>query len=362
MKNFKYYSSIGRIAFIFLCGLAVFFFAAFFVVTISTGDMGKYQIPSLVNKYFIDVYNELSKNVKIQIKKVDIPDKPRGLILNQSIASGKFVYKGKSKITLTVNQGVYQLKVPNLIGQTLTFARGTLKNIPVDNNYFTLELGTITYMGDDENEQDSKDNKKNKKSKNKQNQIILQQWPPPNTYVSMDHKINLLVSGYPVEKKNEFSSLPNLMGMNLNFARMFLQKFCPDLKLNIEIEPKLQDDSPVHLNLQAKSGMILEQSIKAGTTINDLKGKSLNVKIAFFPNSRRFDWGFERISYEIDDEGVYEFYIKTKGENSYLLEKGNYLSDQVLNFYTNRNKKIVLLVKKNGQIMDKFPIKPDSIN
>jgi beta-lactam-binding protein with PASTA domain len=341
----------------------VFFFTAFFVVTISTGDRGQYQVPNLVNKFFIDVYNELSKNIKINIKKVNIPDKPRGVILSQSIASGKFVDKGKSNITLTINHGVYQLKVPGLTGQTLTFARSTVKNIPVDKNYYSLELGTITYMGDDGSEKTENESKKSlKKDTGDKKQIILKQWPPGGTYVNLDQKINLLVSGYPKEKKNKFSTIPKLIGMNLNFAREFLYKFLPNIKLNIESEPSLKAPTPIPISLQSESGTILEQSIEPGTEFEKVKDKILNLKIAFFPNSQKFEWGFERILYEIDDDGPYEFFIKTKGENLYLLEKGNYKSDQVLDLFTNRNRKIVLLIKKDGQIRDAISIKPDSIN
>ncbi len=162
--------------FLFLSTL--FMFIAYIVVALRVSDAKNYIMPDITGKYFINIYNEISKyNLNIKLKRVYIPEKPSGIILQQSILPGEFI-KPKDKLTLIINNYKPLLTMPRLVDLSLKNAREILSSISYDDETFSLEIKKILYVYRTDRTPDT----------------VLYQYPTENTKVSLDEKVILIVS------------------------------------------------------------------------------------------------------------------------------------------------------------------------
>lgn len=359
MENarFKFFSSYGRIITVFFLGLVVFFFAAFIVVSLSTRSTGRYQVPNLVDQYYVDVHNKLADNLRIKLDKVHSPDKPRGIILQQDIPPGKFVAKKKTEIHLVVNQGVHQVPVPDLVNKTLDFARKAIRTIPVDDRTIRLSAGAITYIGDPSEIPGQKPDPNvdpEKMKEMQENNIVLQQWPPAKAMVPLNQKIYLLVAGNPStvaggktgKKKNNDKYLADLSGMQYHFARLYLQKFAPQAKISVKLTQVHKAGN--YLPRRHLSGTINGQSVEAGGELANLK--DLELSVAWFPDKFRYTWGIDRLDWKPTAAGEHTIRLIHPEKGIYFTERRQATAGTPLTLLLPRDDSSQLQITRQGKM------------
>lgn len=139
------------------------------VLTVSSGP-GKVKVPSVINQNVTTAENTLfGQGFNVTTNYVNNSSASAGTVIAQTPASGNSVTKG-STVVLTVSNGPSQVKVPSLIGDTVSQAANTLA---ADH----LTVGTVT----------------NQDSSQPAN-TVLQQSPASGTAVAPNAAVNLVVS------------------------------------------------------------------------------------------------------------------------------------------------------------------------
>ena len=243
------------------------------------------EVPSVVGKSFISVYNDLiRKEFKPEITFRDFFEEEEGIILKQYPSSGEIVSAG-SLLKLVLSRSSLKLETPNLVGKKLSKAKSKLNNFHALGRSFSLSTGIISYVPSDK----------------VADFVIIDQNPKEGERISPNQKINLLVSS---GKMGDDHKMPNLINQSIDL--------CYDLLLTKEVVIK---EEMVLTKDLSKSGLIISQNPRSGQKIK--KGKDVFLKILYYPLTDRPYFGYEKISYKIPEEGEKGFYkAVVEDENS----------------------------------------------
>jgi beta-lactam-binding protein with PASTA domain len=160
-----------------------------------------------------------------------------GRVISTEPSAGTEVQVG-STITLIVSSGPAPVRVPDVVGQSLSAAEATLTNAE-------LTLGTVTQ----------------RVSTTQQPETVLAQSPSTGSSVHAGDKVNLVVAQAPRE-----TAVPDVVGQNETAAAAALGK--------AGFTPKT---TPETVSEQAQVGIVLKQSPAAGT--NATKGATVTLTV-----------------------------------------------------------------------------------
>jgi serine/threonine-protein kinase len=160
-----------------------------------------------------------------------------GRVISTEPSAGTEVQVG-STITLIVSSGPAPVRVPDVVGQSLSAAEATLTNAE-------LTLGTVTQ----------------RVSTTQQPETVLAQTPSTGSSVHAGDKVNLVVAQAPKE-----TAVPGVVGQNETAAAAALGK--------AGFTPKT---TPETVSEQAQVGIVLKQSPAAGT--NATKGATVTLTV-----------------------------------------------------------------------------------
>jgi len=279
--EFSYFKPIRNLILIFLLGIAIYFFISSITLFSLVKSSGEVRVPNITGKRFVEVSNSLSrKNLRTELKFIDVYDIEDGIILRQHPDAGEIVNEN-SKLTLTLSRSKFFIDVPELIGSELPIAINKLKNLHYQDKSISIGTGVISYIPSD------------KAASN----IVIDQSPKAGSKISPDVKVNLLVSSGDsgVDKK-----MPNIIGQSIDL--------CYDLLLAKGLIVKQEIVKTNDIN---KSGLINTQSIPADKVIKD--GDSVTVAVNFYQLSEHPYSSYELIEYVIPSDqksGLYEAYIE----------------------------------------------------
>lgn len=178
VSKFQLFSSLGRVFWILLSAITLFFLVGLIVVLTLTKSDALVAIPLVKHQYFADVYNRISeRGLKIQVELVDIPELNKGYIISQSPAPGLLVRPGH-KVNLKVSRGIQFCKAPNLIGVPRKSVQSLLDSVQVGGKKANLKIGQIAFVP----------------SKKEKYGIVLDQTPKPDERLLTGSPIHLLIS------------------------------------------------------------------------------------------------------------------------------------------------------------------------
>ncbi len=182
--------------------LTIFMLVSYVVIHVRMISIETNFMPDIVGKYFINVYNDLKKyNLNIYIKKVYIPEKPEGIILEQSILPGEII-KPKDRLVLKVNGYEPILTMPDVTNITLNNAIKNLSSLSYEDEIYSLNVSKILYVYNPQIEEN----------------MVLYQFPSPNTKVKINEKVILIVS----TKKELPIEIKELKDMNIGIVSQYL--------------------------------------------------------------------------------------------------------------------------------------------
>ena len=321
-------STSSQIALIIFVGLSLFIIIATIILIALTKPEKEVEVPDVVGKQFIEIYNSLvRKGLKPEIKFYDTPDIDNGTILDQHPESGNIIYVG-SKLKLILSRSNILITVPNLIGSKISFALNKLKNLHVNNKSFSLDPGVISYIPS------------NKKPSN----IVIDQNPMAGEGITPNRKINLLISA---GKINMDMVMPQVVGQSINL--------CFDLLLAKGLN--IFEDI-VETNIKRNNGMVFSQEPHRGTKIS--KGSNVKLKVYYYHFEKPPPISYERIDYTIstdDKKGLYEVFIedsKSKRIRFFRVIK----SEEKISFLFHRIGKAKISILCNKKIIDTIGIDP----
>ncbi|MDH5719644.1 MAG: PASTA domain-containing protein [Spirochaetia bacterium] len=223
-NGLKYFKSILRVFVVLFTGLSIFFIAGFIVIKLRVADKSELRTPDLIGKLFIDEYNALfDEGFRIEIDHAYSTEYPQGYILAQNLSPGEIVKEG-DKLILLVNRSKALIEIPKITGISENLVEGLLKDIPVAERKYSLQIGVVTRILD-----------------NAPKGEILAQNPLPGTPVIPDFPISILVSEGPdaISYKLKFE---NLKGADLNV----IQKLAYLKKRPLRIETKRVFNENLH--------------------------------------------------------------------------------------------------------------------
>ena len=234
------------------------FVAALLYIMFSTafsGSLGaqtqNIRVPSVTGQLFSEAQanTELLNGFTLVQGETVESDQPAGTILQQSPNANDFVSGDDMTITVTVSSGqVEEIKMPDLEGQTLSQALGTLDD---------LNLGL-------EYDYNSRTNYHDTIPKDS----VISTYPTEGTVLHEGQQIILEMSLGPAEKK---SVVPNLIGRTLEEARADLEAV--GLTLN-QAQESNTDQQP--------AGKVFYQSIPVGTEV--AQGTQIDIFISLGPS------------------------------------------------------------------------------
>ncbi|MCB1307453.1 MAG: PASTA domain-containing protein [Leptospiraceae bacterium] len=183
----EFLTRLSRLVLYFSMALAVFFGLAVLIYVLRGEDSRAVPMPDLVGKYYVDVHNELNRlQLRVNVETRHFPDQSPGIILHQSVAVGENI-EPREKLYLVVNQPDPLLQMPSLLQISEQRARAALEKITMDEEVYHLEIGAISEIITDEFPADT----------------VLAQFPPPNSRVTVDQKVYLLVTRQPAANTNQ---------------------------------------------------------------------------------------------------------------------------------------------------------------
>ena len=279
--EFSYFKPIRALILIFLLGIAVYFFVSTITLFALVKPSGKVRVPNIVGKRFVEVSNSLSgKNLRTELKFIDVYDIEDGVILYQHPDSGEIVNEN-DKLTLTLSRSKIFIDVPELTGSELPIAINKLSKLHYQGKDLSIGTGVISYIP----------------SEKAASNIVIDQSPKAGSKISPDVKVNLLVStgDLGIDKK-----MPNITDQSIDL--------CYDLLLAKGLIIK---EEIIKTNDINKSGLVNSQSIAADVIIKD--GDSVTVTVNFYQLAEHPYSSYEFIEYIIPSDqqsGLYEAYIE----------------------------------------------------
>jgi beta-lactam-binding protein with PASTA domain len=322
----------GRISLILFIGISIYLLISAIVVIFLTKPDKEVEVPGVIGKQFIEVYDSLTrKGIIPEIELYDVYDIDNGIILNQHPEKGEIIAEGE-KIKLTISRSKVYIPVPNLIGLKVPFAKNKLSNIHLNEKTYSIEIGMISYIPSAEIPEN----------------IILDHIPEAREEISPDRKINLLVSSGNTEEK---SIMPDVKGQSIDLCfDLLLAK-----KLSVYQEIIIADSAK-------KNGIIESQEPAPGEQISE--GKPVKLKILYFPSKENMYTSYERVKYKIpsrEKAGLYEAYIddnKSKRISfSYVMKPESYID-----FVFKRRGNAIVTIINNKEVLDTIKFKPDEFD
>jgi beta-lactam-binding protein with PASTA domain len=279
--EFSYFQPIKALILIFLLGIAVYFFVSTITLFALVKPEGKVRVPNIVGKRFVEVSNTLSrKNLRTELKFIDVYDIEDGIILYQHPDSGEIVNED-DKLTLTLSRSKLFFFFSELIGSELLISINKLRNLHYQDKSISIGTGVISYIP----------------SEKVTSNIVIDQSPKAGSKILPDVKVNLLVStgDSGVDKK-----MPNIVDQSIDL--------CYDLLLakGLIVKEEIVKTSDIN-----KSGLVNSQSISPDKIIKD--GDSVTVTVNFYQLSEHPYSSYEFIEYVIPSDqqsGLYEAYIE----------------------------------------------------
>ncbi len=283
----------------------------------------------MIGKQFISVYNSIvRKGLKPEIKFLDVIDIENGMIMNQYPESGNIVPEG-GKLTLTVSRSKVYVAVPNLMGLKLPFAINKMKNLHANNRSLSLKAGNISYMHSDKVLES----------------VVIDQSPSADEVITPEVKINLLVSA---GKKSDEMTMPDVTGQSIDLCfGLLLSK-----GLNIVEEIVATDQ-------KWKSGIIQSQKPNANEEIT--KGKTVTLKVNYYPFQEHPYASYERITYTIPSDekpGLYEAYVEDSGSERVVFSR-RMKPNMKIDFVFKRKGDADIIITLNKEEIDSISIDAD---
>lgn len=171
--------------------VTLFLFISYLILILRIKNYETHLMPELTGKNLLQIYNQIQKfDLRIELRKIYIPEKPNGMIVEQSILPGEII-KPKDKLVLIVNDYEPILKMPKLIGLSLENAQKILDSLPYENKIYKIPIAKIIYVY------------KKEISPN----TVINQFPAENTKISLTEKIILIVSS---ESSDSIENLKDL--------------------------------------------------------------------------------------------------------------------------------------------------------
>lgn len=212
-----------------------------FVIIVSTGAYMAYikyylvkdvVVPKIVGEQFDNAKGILEKaNLRIEVESEENSDKPAGEILSSFPNEGTKA-KENSTISVIVSAGQKKIKVPSVINYDITVAGDILRNNNLKVDYSYKNSDTI------------------------QKGQVIEQSPLPDTEVTEDTTVYLVISDGPQVK---WTRVPLLIGKSLEEA----EKLITDSNLIL--------GTPLNYGYDSKyiDGAVLNQSVKAGEEVRE---------------------------------------------------------------------------------------------
>lgn len=212
-----------------------------FVIVVATGAYMAYLkyylvkdvvVPNIVGEQFDNAKRILEKaNLRIEVESEENSDKPAGEILRAFPSEGTKA-KENSTVSVIVSAGQKKIKVPSVINYDITVAGDILRNNNLKVDYSYKNSDTI------------------------QKGQVIEQNPLPDTEVTEDTIIYLIISDGPQIK---WTRVPLLIGKPLEEAEKLIteSKLILGTPLNYGYDPKYID------------GAVLNQTVKAGDEVRE---------------------------------------------------------------------------------------------
>lgn len=279
-KSF-YFKTISRISLIFFIGFSVFLFFATLILIFLTKPEGEVEVPNVIGKRYIEINNTLiRKEFRPSISFRDVYEIENGIVLEQHPDPGSIVSTG-SKIRLFVSRSNLFVEVPDISGLELPFALNKLKNQHIQERSISLPVGVISYMPSDTIAEN----------------VVIDQSPKPGEKITLERKVNLLVSSGKTDDKME---MPDLTGQSIELGFSLLAAKGTYVRQNIV--------NALDVEL---SGLISSQTPLKGSKIN--KGDTITLTVNYYKMNEHPYRAYELISYTIPKDekaGVYEAFVE----------------------------------------------------
>ena len=145
----QYLKSLLQTLFPVIVAAAVFVLITVTIFLIRSEDPGSFSLQDYRGQYYINVHNDLHRRrLRVEIEKRNFPDRPEGIILDQSISPGTIV-EPRQSLRLVVNQHQPLLTVPDLVGTGQAGISAALERIVIGDQVYSLARGSTSYVFDD---------------------------------------------------------------------------------------------------------------------------------------------------------------------------------------------------------------------
>lgn len=336
LEERKYLKNLSRLVVYGLLALSVFFGLAVFIFVLRGQDTQIQDMPDLVGKYYVDVHNDLQRlQLRVDITKKHYPDQGIGIILYQSLPSGRSV-RAREKLSLVVNQPKPVLLMPDYKRTSLAAAQAGLQKITYEDRLYKLDIGAVT----------------NIQTNSYPNNTIIDQFPEAGVRISVSQKVYFLVATKATEnQKNDEIDIKSLIGQNASLAMASLNKSGLDYRIK---QTKASRNG--HLD---------------GTVYDIEKGNPVGIKMYFTPKTTKFRNGKEIVEVELDEAGRCVAEVKHLGmggkheiineESRKVFITQNHLPDEKVKIYFFRQGRSELNVKCGESSVYRKVFVPDNL-
>lgn len=279
--NLKYFSSYGRIAAVIFAGFSVYLVFSTIILIFLTRSADEVRIPDLVGRPVIEVFNRLTRQgLMPELNFRDVYDLDDGIILKQYPDAGEVVSEN-SNIHLVVSRNIFKIEMPDLVGAELPIAINKLKSLNYHGRPVVLSTGAITYIPSDSHA----------------NNTIIAQHPAAGERISLQKKINFLVSSGNISKDQ---IMPNVAKQSIDLCYNLL------VAKGVIIKEEIIDTYN-----KENSGIVVSQKPDAGTVLT--KGQRVYLKIYWYPMRDHPYISYEKVEYVIPADakkGTYSVFIE----------------------------------------------------
>lgn len=207
------------------------------IVTMKILTTGKtVTVPSIEGKEMVSAMEMLSQQgLKLRVEREEYhPSLPKGTVISQEPESGAVIKSGRS-ISVIVSRGSQTVIVPAVEGEPFYRAEIIIKQSGLD-------IGDIARIHTDKSERD----------------IVINQSPPPRSFISRGEKIDLLLSS---GVKETIYKTPNLTGKRFEDAKQIAEM------LGITISKSKIKRGDLQSNIIAEQKPVAGYPIRRGSVI-----------------------------------------------------------------------------------------------
>ncbi len=172
-------------------------------------------------------------------------------------------------VTLVVNQPEPIIRMPDLLGTSLSTAKASLQRLTYQDEIYPMQLGAVSYVPDSSVPANT----------------VLMQFPPPDENVLIEERVYLLVSTRSEEEEGKTTSMKDLQGQNITIVSRFFRQNNMDYRIRHVKKP----DQPW------KSGQVY---------LIERKGNGPYLLDIYYKKpSARFQSGYELVDLSLAGEG-----------------------------------------------------------